>query len=563
MATTEEKVKILIEAEDKASAALKNVGDALGTMGGQAKTAADGTKDVADGVTTIGDSWEKIAGVGLAITGIVYSLSKVVDLGQALLEIGAEGAAFLNVQRSFDTFAVRAGEDADAVLTALKVMSNGMMSEEQLMEQYNKAYLLMGPELASELPKMIQIAMAASAAGLGSFEYTLNSLTTGLGRVSPRIIDNTGLVIKASEAYDEYSKSIGKSATDLTAAEKSMALWIKTLELAEERYGDLDAAVSSIEGTGIQQLNSAMEDLKDTARAGVTPPIDEFAGGLAYDIRALQQGTREFNEEQIRNVERLASGLTGAYARVLDLVPFTDFTNDAALGFVNRIDPSIMSVEELAAAIERVAKVSPEAASVLMDAYLDKLNELQLAAAATATSVTEMVDSLDSLAEGGVYEISFTANTTEVDEALAEAEAKAEEALGSADTEEVTVTPKVEAPEFDLEAYTAQMEALLAESGLADMPQDLLIDAATTMDIEAVGEAFKEPMAAVGVVAAEDFRGAFEGLDWYGVGTTLGGSIKDGLKAKLEANDIAFTGIVKGLAMEAIREYLAGGGAVP
>ena len=51
-----------------------------------------------------------------------------------------------------------------------------------------------------------------------------NDIVTGLGRGSAMILDNLGIVVNSTEANEEYAKSIGKTAAQLTDAEKKQAL---------------------------------------------------------------------------------------------------------------------------------------------------------------------------------------------------------------------------------------------------------------------------------------------------------------------------------------------------
>src|SRR5690606_6568022 len=51
-----------------------------------------------------------------------------------------------------------------------------------------------------------------------------DQIVRGIGRLSPKILDNLGIIVDADVTYAEYAKSIGKAANELTEVEKRQAL---------------------------------------------------------------------------------------------------------------------------------------------------------------------------------------------------------------------------------------------------------------------------------------------------------------------------------------------------
>lgn len=258
MPTGDETVQILIQARDQAS---KQIGD----INQSVKGLDNSIQDLSGSLNTI----MQLGGVGLAIGGLKEGLDRYLDYG-------ATGVRLQNLEKGFRRFAEQTGENADVVLANMERMSQGMLTHAQLMEQYNKVYLLTGQEVARELPKLMQIAAASSAAGMGDFQYMLNSLTVGLGRLSPMILDNLGLSIKASEAYERYAASIGKASTELTRGEQQQALLNEIIRQSEAKYGDLEEAAAGA-ADEISQFRVATQELSDTLTTIATPAIRDFA----------------------------------------------------------------------------------------------------------------------------------------------------------------------------------------------------------------------------------------------------------------------------------------------
>jgi len=268
-----ERLRLIIDAQDRASTALKSVDRSVGGLRQSINT-------------LIG-----LAGIGGGLAGLGVALRKALDVGEA-------GAQLANLERSFTRFAESTGANADQVLANMQRMSSGMMAQSELMEQYNRSFLLMGQDMAAQMPRLMQIAAAASAAGMGDFNFMLNSLVTGLGRLSPLILDNLGFTIKASEAYERYAQSIGKSAAELSKAEQQMALLNVVTEQAENRFGDLDEAAQRMSGMGIAQLRAAFRDLADQMKQDVAPTIDAAAGQIATVLRSQIRETDEWVQAQ-------------------------------------------------------------------------------------------------------------------------------------------------------------------------------------------------------------------------------------------------------------------------
>ena len=86
-----------------------------------------------------------------SIAAAGYTINKALDFAEA-------GSRLTNLERSFESFAFTAGTSGDAVLAATIDASNGMLSQAQAMQEYNRTYLLAGEEIANQMPRLIQVA---------------------------------------------------------------------------------------------------------------------------------------------------------------------------------------------------------------------------------------------------------------------------------------------------------------------------------------------------------------------------------------------------------------------
>ena len=191
-------VKIVILLEDKASKGLKAVGGGLRDLGSKAG---------------------KIAAVGLAAAA-----AGLIAVGVGAIKLAADAAPLQGVMDGFEGLATAAGVGGDAMLEALQKGSQGMITNRDLMMSFNKASQLVGQDFAVKLPDAMQYLSKVAAATGEDMGFMMDSLVTGVGRLSPMILDNLGMIIKLTDVYDTFATGLGKTRKELTTVEKQTAL---------------------------------------------------------------------------------------------------------------------------------------------------------------------------------------------------------------------------------------------------------------------------------------------------------------------------------------------------
>ena len=131
---------------------------------------------------TIRDGMKSIAG---ATKTLVLGLSAVAAGITALVFKADE---FQSVKKSFSALAASQGQDADKMLSKMRELSKGQISDLKLMQNANQALMLGLP--VDKFGDMLTIARSASKATGESMEFMLSSITLGLGRSSRMILDN-------------------------------------------------------------------------------------------------------------------------------------------------------------------------------------------------------------------------------------------------------------------------------------------------------------------------------------------------------------------------------------
>lgn len=192
-----------------------------------------------------------------AIAGFVGAVS-FAGMVRQITEITAEAVKFERVATGFNALASSFGMSGDKITETVREVTQGQIATVQIMESVNKALTLLPPS-AEKLVELSTIATGASAALGLDVRRAFDDITTGIGRASPKILDNLGIIVNAREAYDEYSKSIGKSVTALSSEEKQIALLNQVIDKNIERFGTIARAVAP---DPFQQTTAALTDLR-------------------------------------------------------------------------------------------------------------------------------------------------------------------------------------------------------------------------------------------------------------------------------------------------------------
>lgn len=190
-------------------------------------------------VVTLGD-------VSRAISGVFSAIQTSITLERQETALRGQLAAM--------------GQDFDSFISTLQRVSNNTVATADLIASSSRALLLGIP--AEEIDDLLQIAASRAAATGATVAEAFNDIAVGIGRASPLILDNLGFTIKLDDAYDLLAVKLGKTAAELTNAEKKTALMNAVID---EGKGSLDRFGESLNdaGTALEQTQAAMENFKN------------------------------------------------------------------------------------------------------------------------------------------------------------------------------------------------------------------------------------------------------------------------------------------------------------
>jgi hypothetical protein len=227
------------------TATVAGLGSQLGQLGGTAGQIAGSFGQLAGSFGTLG-------AVGAAI-----------GLGKVAVDLSVAGANADLVRTRFDGLAASAHTTGDALLGALQKASGGEINNLNLQLAANRAQILGVAKSAEEMSVLLAIARDRAQQLGTSSAKAFDDLVTGLGRGSPLILDNLGIMVSVKEANAQYAASLGKTASALTEAEQKQALINAVLAQGRASLQATGGAVESAAGT-FQQLGAAAENAESS-----------------------------------------------------------------------------------------------------------------------------------------------------------------------------------------------------------------------------------------------------------------------------------------------------------
>lgn len=257
------------------------------------RDAVKGMRDLTKGTDEFKkQSKDLFGGVTFGLTSMIAGIASVGFALKKAFDFGAEGAGITRLEDSFENLTSAAGTAGDALLTALDKAALGTVSNKDLILSTNRAMMLgLGADV-NQLSNLMEVAAFRGRAMGVSTTQAFNDIVTGVGRGSPMILDNLGIIVDAQNTYDQYATSIGKASSELTKQEKTTALLSRVLEEGnrqmEEAGGLVDDTAASYERLGASTKNF-FDELKQGASETFKPAVDvinDWVDALGNSVNA-------------------------------------------------------------------------------------------------------------------------------------------------------------------------------------------------------------------------------------------------------------------------------------
>ena len=274
-------IEIIISATNKAGDALKQARSDIAQV-------ARGHKETLQGMATWGG-----AALGLLTKGVKDLTSSAANTKEA--------------HQAMDRLAKTMNMDWEKILSWLQKASKGTVANYDLILAANKAMSLGVTKNTSDFSTLMEIARVKAKNMWSTTTQAFNDIVTGLGRGSAPILDNLGIIVNATEANEEYAKSIGKTAKELTDAEKKQALINKVVADGKKQMQEMgDVALSEAEWSA--KLEAQLKNLSDTIGTALIPIVNTATDMIAPLIESFSKWA-EKNPGLLKGIVLLTGGV--------------------------------------------------------------------------------------------------------------------------------------------------------------------------------------------------------------------------------------------------------------
>ena len=231
----------------------------VGTM---VKNIESGTKKSTKNVQSLGGAFGGLSKIIGAATAIGWAFEMQYVLRQMTVDVVRFGAALDHVRTGTEDMARSTGLALGDVASDLREASDYTISLTEAMRQVNQSLLLGGgPTIVENLPELFEIARYNARAMGIDVERALESMVTGLGRVSPRWLDNLGVIIDTRKVYQGFADDAGILVGQMTEAEQRTAL----IGAIIEKYGALVSDAGESSRTAAEDIEALRVSYKDLA----------------------------------------------------------------------------------------------------------------------------------------------------------------------------------------------------------------------------------------------------------------------------------------------------------
>lgn len=249
MAGSDLKLQMLIEAQDKTQKQLKSVLDNINNIEKGMKSLEKGSSQSMNAMVS---GAKKLAGV----FGVAFAANKIKDFALD------SAKAFADFEQSSTALEKQFGKNAKSLIASLNEVSQGTVSNADLVMSANRAMALNVTQDVGEMSKLLEFArVRGRAMGLDTTQ-AFNDIVTGIGRGSQLILDNLGIITKG---WAEEAKAAG-------VAYDAQFILNKVLEQGSEVTGKLGKSQLSNKEKMLA-FSASLDNLKVTIGKNLLPVL--------------------------------------------------------------------------------------------------------------------------------------------------------------------------------------------------------------------------------------------------------------------------------------------------
>lgn len=283
MGNNEAKLKIVIEAQNRATQELTKLVGELQKMHTTTEKAGGSQKTL---MQTLGGLKTSALAAAAGVTAFAVAVKKGYDFAQ-------EGASISRLEDATTNLAASMGGNMDEIVSAMRKASSGTISNLSIMQTAGRAMMYGLGSNAEKMSNLMQIAMFRGRAMGLSGEQAFSDIVTGIGRLSPMILDNLGIVLNSEQTFKEYAATIGKTGDSLSSAEKRQAMLNKVLEEGNKMM-QAAGGLADDAATPYERLSTALQNIGNSFKQGLGEALAPAATAIADAITYTDRLKAEF-----------------------------------------------------------------------------------------------------------------------------------------------------------------------------------------------------------------------------------------------------------------------------
>lgn len=186
--------------------------------------------------------------------------------------------------------------------------------------------------------KRLGVAAKGASVALGiAMPDAINRLSRGIVKIEPELLDELGIFVRVDKAAEDYARTIGKSASQLTEFERRQAFANAVLDQAQQKFGDIKistnpyerllSSLKNVAQSGLEVVNKVLGPLIDALASSPTALGVALAGISAVLLRQALPALVSFRSN-LRAAEKESAD--AATALNADYKAYLQFTQETA-----------------------------------------------------------------------------------------------------------------------------------------------------------------------------------------------------------------------------------------
>ena len=260
--------------------------DDKGSLKKVAKSAQSARRQIGGAAKTAGAGGKQFSKMSQGITG-----GLVPAYAQLAATLFAVDALFRALKESSELRVQREGMIAysNATGTAMQSVARNLQAATDAQLSFKDAASASAIGLAAGLnaDQMNEIGKAAKNASIAlgrNFTDSFDRVLKGIVKGEPELLDELGIILRLDTATRKYADAMNVAQEDLTAFQRSQAVYNEVIGQAEDKYS---AMAESVDVSAVQQLATALEDVKNAAMEALAPIVEFLAGVFSGNLTAV------------------------------------------------------------------------------------------------------------------------------------------------------------------------------------------------------------------------------------------------------------------------------------